>query len=145
MNCLRWKTVMHGVLTVHRIIPLLHGSFIHCLSSLWHSSNAKFSLFKLVLPFRPPGSYPYLPKGEQGIALVQRNDIQISITPVGRSPFLSNVIFNKTKKKTPWLPVRKRTIPRACHVSAKLVSPFAVGSMSRGQRNGSPQKLISVF
>jgi hypothetical protein len=48
--------------------------------------------------------------------------------------------------KTPWLLVRKQTIPAGrLRVIAKLMPTFADRGMSRGERNRSLPSLISVF
>jgi hypothetical protein len=58
-----------------------------------------------------------------------------------------NKYVHKTKKKkTPWLVVRKRTIPTEQPPLVSEVSAnFCESRVLRGQRNGSPRPLISVF
>ena len=67
------------------------------------------------------------------------------LDPVAKN---NGLCVNKTKtiKLNSVALVRTRTIPtERPPPSAKLVPTFADREVSRGQRNGSPQPLISVF
>jgi hypothetical protein len=65
------------------------------------------------------------------------------VSYAGSLPLLINITLNL---KTPWSVVCKRTIPtKLPPLVGEVSASFSRQRVSRGQRNGSPRPLISVF